>query len=96
MMEKEQILKNYINEFKKLSIEEKNKEVINKLQFILSLLEKISISKNIQFKFLQGTDNSNILNIPQNQDEYLQAIMIYVQNIEELFGLILQSDIHYD
>ena len=92
MNEKQEIFTNFMNEFVKLNIDQKNREIINKLKLILTFLDKVANEKGLEHNLLQSREINDILNDNGTNEDYLEAMMVYAQNIEELLGLILVND----
>lgn len=78
---KQQIFLEYVNLFSKLNKEQKCNEILEKQKVMLEFLIKYANEKNIQYKLLTKDD------IKDYDD--LDNIMIYMHNIEELIGILL-------
>lgn len=89
--EKQKIFTAFIDEFVKLNIDQKNNEIIEKQKVILAFLLKFAAERGIQFEFLKSKEITDIENNKGTNEDYLEAMMVYTQNIEELLGLILGS-----
>lgn len=79
--DKQQIFLEYVNLFSKLNKEQKCNEILEKQKVILEFLIKYANEKNIQYKLLIKDD-------VKDYDD-LDNIMIYMHNIEELIGILL-------
>ena len=79
--DKQQIFLEYVNLFSKLNKEQKCNEILEKQKVILEFLIKYANKKNIQYKLLTKVD-------VKDYDD-LDNIMIYMHNIEELIGILL-------
>ena len=79
--DKQQIFLEYVNLFSKLNKEQKCNEILEKQKVMLEFLIKYAIEKNIQYKLLTKDD-------VKDYDD-LDNIMIYIHNIEELIGILL-------
>lgn len=79
---KKEIFIEYMNEFSKLNENQKNNEIIEKQKFMLNYLIQYAKEHNIDYEFLSGKELNN---------NSLDEIMIYTENIEEIIGLILNS-----
>ena len=89
--EKQKVFTAFMDEFVKLNIDQKNNEIIEKQKLILTFLLNFVAEHGIEFEFLKSKEVTDIeVNNATNED-YLEAMMVYTQNIEELIGLILQS-----
>lgn len=89
--EKQKVFTDFMNEFVKLTIEQKNSEIIEKQKTILAYLIKYATENGIQYELLKSKEINDIDNNGTNED-YLEAMMVYLQNIEELIGLIIQTN----
>lgn len=89
--EKQKIFTAFMDEFVKLNIDQKNNEIIEKQKVILAFLLKFAAKRGIQFEFLKSKEIIDIENNKGTNEDYLEAMMVYSQNIEELIGLILGS-----
>lgn len=78
---KQQIFLEYVNLFSKLNKEQKCNEILKKQKVMLEFLIKYANEKNIQYKLLTKDD-------VKDYDD-LDNIMIYMHNIEELIGILL-------
>lgn len=79
--DKQQIFLEYVNLFSKLNKEQKCNEILEKQKVMLEFLIKYANEKNIQYKLLTKDD-------VKDYDD-LDNIMIYIHNIEELIGILL-------
>ena len=81
--DKQQIFLEYVNLFSKLNKEQKCNEILEKQKVMLEFLIKYANKKNIQYKLLTKDD-------VKDYDD-LDNIMIYMYNIEELIGILLNK-----
>ena len=89
--EKQQVFNAFMDEFIKLNINQKNNEIIEKQKVILAFLLNFASEHGIYFEFLKSKEIRDIETSTGTNDDYLEAMMVYTQNIEELIGLILQN-----
>lgn len=87
--EKQKIFTSFMDEFVKLNVDQKNNEIIEKQKVILAFLLKFASERGIQFEFLKSKEIADIEGNNGTNEDYLEAMMVYSQNIEELIGLIL-------
>lgn len=87
--EKQKIFTSFMDEFVKLNVNQKNNEIIEKQKVILAFLLKFASERGIQFEFLKSKEIVDIEGNNGTNEDYLEAMMVYSQNIEELIGLIL-------
>lgn len=86
---KQEIFDKFMNEFVKLDYKTKNVEIFDKLKNILIQLINIAKEKNIEYDILKSKEINDILSYKATNEDYQEAIMVYVENIEEMIGLIL-------
>lgn len=91
MEEKQKVFTAFMDEFVKLDIGQKNSEIVEKQKLILAFLIKFATEHGINFEFLKSKEISDIEGNNGTNEDYLEAMMVYTQNIEELLGLILGS-----
>lgn len=89
MQDKQQIFNEFMDEFVKLPIDVKNKEIIEKQKKIMAHLIEYSELYNIPYKFLKSKEITDITDNNGTNEDYLEAMMVYTENIEELIGNIL-------
>ncbi len=90
MDEKQKIFDEFMEEFLKLNINQKQNELVEKLKSILAYLTIYAQNNNIQFTPLKSREINDLEKQPPTDEDYLEAMMVYMQNIEELIGLIIQ------
>ncbi len=89
--EKQKIFTSFMDEFVKLNVDQKNNEIIEKQKVILAFLLKFASERGIQFEFLKSKEIADIEGNNGTNEDYLEAMMVYTQNIEELIGIILEN-----
>lgn len=89
--EKQKIFTSFMDEFVKLNVDQKNNEIIEKQKVILAFLLKFASERGIQFEFLKSKEIVDIEGNNGTNEDYLEAMMVYTQNIEELIGIILEN-----
>ena len=89
--EKQKVFTAFMDEFVKLNIDQKNNEIIEKQKLIIAFLFKFAAEHGIEYEFLKSKEIRDIEGTNGTNEDYLEAMMVYTQNIEELLGLILGS-----
>lgn len=90
MENKQAIFTSFMDEFVKLDINNKNNEIVEKLRIILLFLLDYAKKRGINYEFLKSREISDIEDGKGTNEDYLEAMMVYLHNIEELLGIILQ------
>lgn len=91
MINNQKLFDEYMNEFLKLSLEQKEEEIIEKQKTILAYLVTYASSNNINFDLLKSREINDIDKDNSTHDDYIEAMMVYSQNIEDIIGIILQN-----
>lgn len=91
MEDKQQVFTSFMNEFVGLSINQKNTEIVEKQKTILAYLLKYAYENGIEYEFLKSREITDIEGDNGTNEDYLEAMMVYNENIEELIGLILAN-----
>lgn len=91
MEDKQKVFSSFMDEFVKLDISQKNSEIVEKQKLILAFLIKFATEHGINFEFLRSKEISDIEGNNGTNEDYLEAMMVYTQNIEELIGIILEN-----
>ena len=89
MNDNQQVFDEFMIEFKKLDTTLKQDELVEKLKSILAYLTMYAVNKGIEYIPIKSNE-INDLNDEPTTDDYIEAMMVYTQNIEELMGMILQ------
>ena len=92
MQDRQVVFDKYMESFIKLDYEDKCKEVIEKQKRILALLVKCAQNKGVYPILLKSSEINDINKENPTNDDYIEAIMVYTQDIEELYGQILIND----
>lgn len=89
MEDKQKVFSSFMDEFVKLDISQKNSEIVEKQKLILAFLIRFAAEHGIGFEFLRSKEISDIEGNNGTNEDYLETMMVYTQNIEELIGIIL-------
>ena len=90
--ERQSVFDEYMEEFTKLDKSLKNKEIVEKEKMIIAYLMNYAEENNIKYDLLTSREINDILDEEGTDDDYLEAMMVYLHNIEELAGSILYGD----
>lgn len=88
-MDKQIAFNEYMDEFVKLPTHLKNTEIIDKQRTIIKHLLEYAQSNNINYEFLRSKEINDITDKEGSDNDYLEAMMVYSENIGELIDLIL-------
>ena len=91
MEEKQEIFNSYMEEFKKLDVSQKQNEVMDKLKKILAYLTVYANNNGISYTLVKSKELQDLENNPTS-DDYYEAMMVYLENIDEIMGSIILDE----
>ena len=91
METKQEVFNAYMEEFKQLDVSQKQDEVIDKLKNILAYFTLYANNNDISYELVKSKELSDLSDNPTT-DDYYEAIMVYLENIDEIAGSILMED----
>lgn len=83
----------YMDAFKELDISEKRIEIINSIKEVSALLVKLADDDRISLKCLNSKEILNFKNGRETEEEFLEALLVYIENFEEMLGQYLLNKI---
>lgn len=78
--------KEYASAFKQMEIPDKRKEIIRNINEISAVFDMLATESNIQLSYLQSNDISELKDGYESEDDYLNALLVYVENAKTLIG----------
>lgn len=91
MNEVEIAFREYVDAFKELDIPEKRKEIIKNVNEITALFHLLSTESNIQLSYLRSQEISELDNGYESEDDYLEALLVYIENAKYILGQYLNN-----
>ena len=88
-MNRQDSFDSYMEAFMKLSFDDKCKEVVEKNKRILSLLVAYAQNNGIDVSLVKSREINDLKKDNPTKEDYIEALMVYGQDIEELYGQIL-------
>ena len=82
---------NYIEEFKKLNIDMKLEEIVTAIKELVSFIDVSAISEGIKLEYLKSSEILDIKKDYATQDDYLEAILVYIELSKHLLAQYLES-----
>jgi len=79
----------YIEKFKKLENNEKRLEIIESIKETTALINLIAEKENKQINFLKSKEISELNNGLESEADFLEALLVYVENFKNLLGQYL-------
>lgn len=83
----------YMDAFKELDISEKRIEIINSIKEVSALLVKLADDDGISLKYLNSKEILNFKNGRETEEEFLEALLVYIENFKEMLGQYLLNKI---
>lgn len=87
-----QAFNNYVEEFKKLTTEEKREEILKSIKELIAIFEKLATLDNISFEYLKNKEILDI-KVSNSEDDFLEAEIVYIENAKNLIGQYLDKKI---
>lgn len=81
----------YMDAFKELDISEKRIEIINSIKEISALMVKLSNDEGMNLKYLNSKEILNFKNGRETEEEFLEALLVYIENFKEMLGQYLTN-----
>ena len=88
-MDRQESFNLYMESFMKLSFEDKCKEVVEKNKRVLALLVTYAQNNGINVSLVKSREINDLKNENPTKEDYIEALMVYAQDIEETYGQIL-------
>lgn len=85
--------KEYIQAFKELDITDKRIELLNSVKEISALIEYLASQEGMQLSFLKSREILDMKSGQESEDDYLEALLVYVENSKNLLGQYLDKKI---
>ena len=83
----------YMDAFKELDISEKRIEIINSIKEVSALLVKLANDDGISLNYLNSKEILNFKNGRETEEEFLEALLVYIENFKEMLGQYLLNKI---
>lgn len=83
----------YIDTFKELDIKEKRVEVIQSIKEISALVDSLAERENKKLEFLKSKEISQLNNGLESEDDFLEALLVYIENSKNLLAQYLEDKI---
>ena len=91
MNEIENSFKEYVNAFKQMETSDKRKEIIRNINEITAMFDMLAAEANIQLSYLKSSEISELNDGYESEDDYLEALLVYIENAKSVLGQYLVS-----
>ena len=89
MNELEIAFKEYVDSFKQLQTSDKRKEIIRNINEITAMFDILATESNIKLSYLKSNQVSELKDGFESEDDYLEALLVYVENAKSVLGQYL-------
>ncbi|MBR6690969.1 MAG: hypothetical protein IKL65_06520 [Bacilli bacterium] len=79
----------YLTSFKELDVSDKRQEIIHSINEISALVSYWAEQENMPLSFLKSTETKDLNNGLESEDDFLEALLVYVENAKNLLGQYL-------
>lgn len=83
----------YINELKKLPIEEKREELIASIKELIAGFEYLAEQDNIKLHYLKSKEVLDLNNEFVSEDDFIEAAIVYVEVAKNIIGEYLGKEV---
>lgn len=84
--EVENAFKEYVEAFKQMQTSDKRKEIIRNINEITASFDALAEQANIQLSYLKSKEISDLNNGQESEDDYLEALLVYIENAKNVMG----------
>ena len=81
----------YLNAFKQLEIPDKRREIIHSINEITASFDMLASQANIPLNYLKSKEVSELKNGYESEDDYLEALLVYIENAKSVMGEYLNN-----
>ena len=92
-MELNQAFLEYIEAFKSLNISEKRSEVVRCVNEMSAVLVHLAEQDGKNLEFLKSRETTELQNGMESEDDFLEALVVYVENAKNLLAQYLDNKI---
>lgn len=86
MDELNEAFNDYIEEVKKLGTEGKRKELYDSIFELARAIQSLAQAEGIELHYLQNREIEDLYQQNVSEDDYLEAMLVYVEIIKNIFG----------
>lgn len=86
MNEVEAAFKEYLNAFKQLTTPDKRQEIIRAINEITAMFDNLAQEDGLQLSYLKSKEILELKNGEETEDDYLEALLVYIENAKNVLG----------
>ena len=86
---------NYMNEFKKQTTTDKQKEIIKSYKELIAVLDVICAVNGIKLEYLKSREINDLDSGLVSEDDFLEGSIVYIENIKNIVSqfMIVKGDV---
>ena len=89
MNEVEIAFKEYVDAFKQMETIDKRKEIIRNINEVTAMFDMLAAESNMQLSYLKSKEVTDLKDEYESEDDYLEALLIYIENAKSIVGQYL-------
>jgi len=78
--------KEYVAAFKQMETTDKRQEIIRAVNEITAMFDMLADQSNIQLSYLKSNEVSELRDGHESEDDYLEALLVYIENAKSILG----------
>lgn len=79
----------YLEVFKRLSIQEKRQDIIYAINEITASFASLAEDENVNIEYIKSKEINELNNGYETEDDYLEALLVYIENAKNVLGQYL-------
>jgi hypothetical protein len=83
--------KDLVNKYVELDTDQKRKELIDEVKLMIVVFEKVCNDNGIKYNQLKSREVLDLKDGNTTENDYLEALFVYVQVLKELIGNFLNN-----
>ena len=91
MNELNELFNNYVEKYKVLDLNQKYVELINTIKELTSFIDALATKNGIELSYLKSNEILDLKSENVTTDDYLEAILVYVENVKHLLGQVVDK-----
>lgn len=76
----------YLESFKQMDVPSKRAEIIRSVNEITAMFDMLANQADIELSYLKSKEVSELNNGNESEDDYLEALLVYVENAKSVLG----------
>ena len=89
MNELDKTFNEYVEAFKQLDIVGKRKEIINRINEITAMFDMLATDIDVPVSYLKSKEILELKDGNESEDDYLEALLVYIENAKSVLGQYL-------